>query len=219
MFSCISSMLLFELPFGRMSERGLAMSLVFILNRLYSPSHQFLFIFAAQALDKGKYMKYIPKLEQDLELLRAQATNNTNPKQHVPNTNNLNVDSGKVLSMRLEGSNKLEEILDESKELSKNESKTDLLMASDSEDLPDIFETESDTEAEEREEQPVFLDDFGKFPGESDGEPKDFEDHLRQISMDSKVPTTSEEDVNTPNFDEVDRIFLRAASLLKKKKR
>ncbi|XP_039005753.1 uncharacterized CRM domain-containing protein At3g25440, chloroplastic-like isoform X2 [Hibiscus syriacus] len=178
-----------------------------------------------KALDKSKYRdglravrKYIPKLEQDLELLRAQAANNPDPMQHVPNTDNHNANSGKVSSIQHEGSNKLKEILDESKELSENESKTDLLMASDSEDLSDIFETESDTETEERE-QPLFLDEFDKFPKESDGEPEDFEEHLRQIPMGSKVPTTSEEDVNSPNFDEVDRIFLRAASLLKKKRR
>ncbi|GMI70881.1 hypothetical protein like AT3G25440 [Hibiscus trionum] len=179
-----------------------------------------------KALDKSKYRdglravrKHIPKLEQDLELLRAQAANNPNPMQQVPNTDNHNVDSGKVSSVQLEGSNKLKEMLDESKELSENESKTDLLMASDSEDLSDIFETESDTETEEREEQPLFLDEFDKFPRESDGEPDDFEEYLRQISTGSKDPTASEEDVNSPNLDEVDRIFLRAASLLKKKRR
>ncbi|KAK8565126.1 hypothetical protein V6N13_020249 [Hibiscus sabdariffa] len=49
-----------------------------------------------KAMDKSKYMdglrdvrKYVRKLEQDLELLQAQATNNTNPMQHVPNTDNL----------------------------------------------------------------------------------------------------------------------------------
>ncbi|PPR82645.1 hypothetical protein GOBAR_AA38067 [Gossypium barbadense] len=178
-----------------------------------------------KALDKSKYRdglravrKYIPKLEQDLELLRAQAANNFNPVEHVPNADDQNVGSGKSSSTPLEGSNKLKEFLDESKELTENESKTDLLLASESEDLSDIFETESDAETEEREEQPLFLDEFEKFPVESDGEPEDFEEHLRQITMGSKVPVTSEEDVNSPNFDEVDRIFLRAASLLKKKR-
>ncbi|KAK8701870.1 hypothetical protein V6N13_020248 [Hibiscus sabdariffa] len=92
-------------------------------------------------------------------------------------------------------------------------------MASDSEDLSDILETEYDNEIEEMEEQLLFLDDFDIFLGKSDGEPEDFEDDLRQISMDSKVITASEEDFNIPNFDEVDRIFLRPASLLKKKRR
>ncbi|XWS31182.1 hypothetical protein CRYUN_Cryun23aG0055400 [Craigia yunnanensis] len=173
-----------------------------------------------KALDKSKYRdglravrKYIPKLEQDLELLCAQAENRPNPMQHVQNTDNYNEDSRKISSMQFEDSNKLKEILDESKELSENESTTDSLMASDFEDLSDIFETESDTETEDKEERPLYLDEFDKFSVESDGEPEDFEEHLHQISMGSKS------DTNSPNFDEVDRIFLRAASLLKKKRR
>ncbi|XVF21269.1 hypothetical protein REPUB_Repub12eG0075700 [Reevesia pubescens] len=179
-----------------------------------------------KALDKSKYRdglravrKYIPKLEQDLELLRAQAENRPDPMQHEQNTENYNVDSWKISNMQFECSNKLKEILDEGKERSDNESTTDSLMDSDTEDLSDIFETESDTETEEREDRPLYLDEFDKFPVENDGEPEDFEEHLRQISMGSKVPTALEKDVNSPNFDEVDQIFLRAASLLKKKRR
>ena len=152
-------------------------------------------------------------------MLRAQAENRPDSMQHVQNTDDYNVDSRRISSMQFEGSNKLKEILDKSKELSENESTTDSLMASDSEDLSDIFETESDSETDEREERPLYLDKFDKFPVESDGEPEDFEEHLRQISMGSKVPTALKKDVNSPNFDEVDQIFLRAASLLKKKRR
>ncbi|XP_021274942.1 uncharacterized CRM domain-containing protein At3g25440, chloroplastic isoform X2 [Herrania umbratica] len=179
-----------------------------------------------KALDKSKYRdglravrKYIPKLEQDLELLHAQAENRPDPMQHVQNTDNDKMDSRNIPSVQFEGSNKLKEILDESKELSENESTTDSLMASDSEDLSDIFETESDTETERREERPLFLDEFDKFPVESDREPEHSEKRLCQISMGSKVPTASEKDADSPNFDEVDRIFIRAASLLKKKRR
>ncbi|OMO65300.1 hypothetical protein CCACVL1_21562, partial [Corchorus capsularis] len=160
------------------------------------------------ALDKSKYRdglravrRHIPKLEQDLELLRAQAENRPNPMQHMQNPDDDNVDSKNISSMQFEGSNKMKEILDESKELSENESSTDSLMASDSEDLSDIFETESDTETEDREERPLYLDEFDKFPVESNGEPEHFEEHLRQISMGSKVPTVSEKD--SPNFDEM----------------
>ncbi|KAE8675178.1 hypothetical protein F3Y22_tig00111693pilonHSYRG00153 [Hibiscus syriacus] len=148
-----------------------------------------------QALDKSKYRdglravrKYIPKLEQDLELLRAQAVNNPNPMQHVPNTDNLNGILGRFQACNLR----------------------------DSEDLSDIFETESDTETEEREEQPLFLDEFDKFPKESDGEPEDFEEHLRQISMAQKFPQHLRKMLTRPTLM-VDRIFLRAASLLRKK--
>ncbi|XVF81307.1 hypothetical protein PTKIN_Ptkin15bG0144900 [Pterospermum kingtungense] len=179
-----------------------------------------------KALDKSKYRdglravrKYIPRLEQELELLRAQAENKPDSMQNMQGADDNNVDSRKISSMRFEGSNKLKEILDESKELSENESSTDSLMASDSEDLSDIFETESDSETEKREERSLYLDEFDKFPVESDGEPEDFEEHFRQISTGSKVPTASKKDVNSPNFDEVDLIFLRAASLLKKKRR
>lgn len=179
-----------------------------------------------KALDKSKYRdglravrKYIPKLEQELELLCAQAENRPDLMQHVQKTDNYNEDCRKTSNMQFEGSNKLKEILEESKELSENESTTDSLMASDSEDLSDIFETESDSETEKREERPLYLDEFDKFPVESDGEPEDFEEHMRQISMASKVTTASEKEVSSPNFDEVDRIFLRAASLLKKKRR
>ncbi|KAE8663243.1 hypothetical protein F3Y22_tig00112989pilonHSYRG00019 [Hibiscus syriacus] len=55
--------------------------------------------------------KYIPKLELDLELSTCSSchvlkfANNTNPMQHVPNTDNLNVDFEKVSSLQLEGSN------------------------------------------------------------------------------------------------------------------
>ncbi|XP_022758795.1 uncharacterized CRM domain-containing protein At3g25440, chloroplastic isoform X2 [Durio zibethinus] len=179
-----------------------------------------------KALDKSKYRdgiravrKYIPKLEQDLELLRAQAENRPDPMQHVQNIDNYNEESRKISSMQFEGSNKLKEILDVSKELSDNESTMDSLMASDSEDLSDIFETESDTETEEKKDRPLYLDEFDKFPVESDGEPEDFKEHLCQISMGSKVPKALDSNVNSPNFDEVDHIFLRAASLLKKKRR
>ncbi|XVE78195.1 hypothetical protein DITRI_Ditri13aG0124500 [Diplodiscus trichospermus] len=186
-----------------------------------------------KALDKSKYRdglravrKHMPKLKQDLELLRAQAENRPvehenrpDSVQQMENTDDYYVDSRNVSSMQFEGSNKLKAILDESKELSENESTIESLMASDSEDLSDIFETESDSETEEREQRPLYLDEFDKFPVESDGEPEDFEEHLRQISTGSKTPTASKEDSNSPNFDEVDRIFLRAASLLKKKRR
>lgn len=219
MLSYFESSMLFKLSYCQ-TERSLPFTCIFYYLNLQSPHS------VPQALDKSKYRdglravrKYIPKLEQDLELLRAQAENRPNSMQHMQNADDNNVDSGNISSMQFEGSNKLKEILDESKELSENESTTDSLMASDSEDLSDIFETESDSETEKREERSLYLNEFDKFPVESDREPEDFEEHLRQISMGSKVPTDSKKDVSSPNFDEVDLIFLRAASLLKKKRR
>ncbi|XP_022961736.1 uncharacterized CRM domain-containing protein At3g25440, chloroplastic isoform X2 [Cucurbita moschata] len=97
---------------------------------------------------------------------------------------------------------------------------SDTRMSSDTEDLSDMFETESDTEAdEETEEPPLYLKEFEKFAGKTAGDTEDLHDQLREISMDSKQAKILEEDVNSPEFDEVDRLFLRSASLLKKRRR
>lgn len=171
-----------------------------------------------KALDKSKYRdglravrKYIPKLEQELELLRAQAETRAENRSdvaedvHVQNTELDKPDSGGIPSMT---------------ECSENDLTTDSLMASDSEDLSDIFETDSETETEEKAEpRPLYLDEFDKFPVENDEEHEDFEEHLRQISIDSRNAKSLGKDEESPNFDEVDKMFLRAASLLKKQKR
>ncbi|XP_062024958.1 uncharacterized CRM domain-containing protein At3g25440, chloroplastic isoform X2 [Rosa rugosa] len=183
-----------------------------------------------KALDKSKYMdglravrKHIPKLEQDLELLRAQAQRkvefSSDAIEETPEDIE-SVESESSSNLKLEPSDKLKEILDRRKESPEDDLITDGDMASDSEDLSDIFETDSDKETENKAQRPLYLEEFEKFPVKSDGEPDDFEDHLRQISMDSKkAKSLNEEDAGLPNFDEVDRIFLRAASLLKKKRR
>ncbi|XP_034229956.1 uncharacterized CRM domain-containing protein At3g25440, chloroplastic-like isoform X2 [Prunus dulcis] len=183
-----------------------------------------------KALDKSKYKdglravrKYIPKLEQDLDLLRAQAKRKpeieTDAIEETQETDIDSVDSRSSSNFKLEPSDKLKEIIGRSRGCSEDDLVTDSEMPSDSEDLSDIFETDSDKETEEKAERPLYLEEFEKFPVESDGEPEDFEDHLRQISMDSKKAKSVNEDADLPNFDEVDRIFLRAASLLKKKRR
>jgi poly(A)-specific ribonuclease len=66
------------------------------------------------------------------------------------------------------------------------------------------------------EEKPLYLNEFNKFPEQSDGDTDDFEEHLQQLSFNSK---NMEKDTNLPKFDEVDHIFLRAASFLKKKRK
>ncbi|KAI5315365.1 hypothetical protein L3X38_044541 [Prunus dulcis] len=183
-----------------------------------------------KALDKSKYKdglravrKYIPKLEQDLDLLRAQAKRKpeieTDAIEETQETDIDSVDSRSSSNFKLEPSDKLKEIIGRSRGCSEDDLVTDSEMPSDSEDLSDIFETDSDKETEEKAERPLYLEEFEKFPVESDGEPEDFEDHLRQISMDSEKAKSVNEDADLPNFDEVDRIFLRAASLLKKKRR
>ncbi|GAV76535.1 CRS1_YhbY domain-containing protein [Cephalotus follicularis] len=183
-----------------------------------------------KALDKSKYRdglravrKYIPRLEQELELLQAQAKSKPDTGiDTVEETQEFaidGVDPRSISGTQFETSDKLKETIDRSKECSEDDLTTDALMASDSEDLSDIFETDSGTETEEKVERPLYLEEFEKFPVENDGEPEDFDEHLRQISADSKKAKTLETDVDSPNFDEVDRMFLRAASLLKKKRR
>lgn len=181
-----------------------------------------------KALDKSKYRdglravrKYIPKLEQDLELLRAQAgeraQSRTDGVSDKENTNIDNVDSGNISNLPLECSGKLKEILDRGKELSDGETTSESDFASDSEDLSDIFETDSETETKHEEKENLYLDRFKNFPVESDGEHEGFEEHLRKISS-SRKPTPLKNDAESPNLNEVDQIFLQAASLLKKKK-
>lgn len=188
------------------------------------------FFLSFQALDKSKYRdglravrKHIPRLEQDLELLRAQAKNKPESKidalEETQETDIESKDSGRSASFDWEPSEKLKEIIDGSKQGSEDDLAMDGDMVSDSEGLSDIFETDSESEAEEKAERPLYMDEFEKFPAETGVEHEDFEDHLRQISVDSKRPKSANGDVNLPNFDDVDRLFLRAASLLKKKRR
>ncbi|KAM1031591.1 hypothetical protein ACFX2C_035357 [Malus domestica] len=174
-----------------------------------------------KALDKSKYKdglravrKYIPKLEQDLELLRAQAKRkvdiNTEYIEETQETGTESTDgahSGSSSKLKLEASNKVKEMMDRSKERSEDDLSTDVDIASDSEDLSDIFDTDSEKETEKKAERPLYLEEFEKFPVEGDGEPEDFEDHLRQISRDAKKDKSLDEDAGLPNFDEVDREF------------
>ncbi|XP_024933082.3 uncharacterized CRM domain-containing protein At3g25440, chloroplastic isoform X2 [Ziziphus jujuba] len=185
-----------------------------------------------KALDKSKYRdglravrKYIPRLKQDLELLRAQAKSEPESKiDTTEETQEIDIESkdlGRHASFDWEPSEKLKEIVDASKQGSEDDLAMDADMVSDSEGLSDIFETDSDSdaEAEEKAERPLYMDEFEKFPVETGVEQEDFEDHLHQISVDSKKQKSANEDVNSPNFDDVDRLFLRAASLLKKRRR
>lgn len=185
-----------------------------------------------QALDKSKYRdglravrKYIPTLEADLELLQAQAKmqaeNKTETVEGSPNADINNIDSQGISNLPPENSDKLKELLTGYKELSEEEPLTDSGTGTEScsEALSDIFESESDTDTKEKEEKPLYLNEFEKFPVESAAEPEDFEEHLRQISADSRKAKSLEKDADVPELDEVDQIFLRAASLLKKKRR
>ncbi|XP_019231567.1 PREDICTED: uncharacterized CRM domain-containing protein At3g25440, chloroplastic-like [Nicotiana attenuata] len=180
-----------------------------------------------KALDKSKYRdglravrRYIPRLEQDLELLRLQAENKsgTPEDKHLLGSENSNHEDRSDL--RTEASNKLKQMMIENDEQGEEgESTTYSDIVSDSEDLSDIFETDSDEEDEDKIEEPFYLDEFEKFHVHSNGEEQDFEEHLRQISSNSRKEKSLCKDADTPDLDEVDRMILQATSLLKKKKR
>ncbi|XP_043722687.1 uncharacterized CRM domain-containing protein At3g25440, chloroplastic isoform X1 [Telopea speciosissima] len=176
-----------------------------------------------KALDKSKnrdalraVRKYIPRLEQELELLQAKAKmeheNKTEPGKEGEETQVGSNNNGGLYDQRLGHSAKLEEILSENNESPEDDSMSESGIGSESEALSDIFETDSDGDVEQKAERSLYLDEFEKFPAKNSGEPEDFEDHLRQISADSR-----RKDMELPDLDEVDRMFLRAGSLLKKK--
>ncbi|KAL0417966.1 UNVERIFIED_CONTAM: putative CRM domain-containing protein, chloroplastic [Sesamum radiatum] len=89
-------------------------------------------------------------------------------------------------NQHFEGSNRLKGLLAKTDVNGEDDSDIDSDMGSDSEALSDIFETESDTENEEKAEKPLYLDVFDKIPMNSDEEQENFEEHLRQISADSR---------------------------------
>ncbi|KAI3526431.1 hypothetical protein L1887_05684 [Cichorium endivia] len=172
-----------------------------------------------KALDKSKYRdalravrRYIPRLEQDLELLRAKAENDLKTQLSDTHID----DPEQHSSLQLEATRKLREFVAKNDKF--NEDDDDFVtgseLVSDSEDLSDIFETDCETDEEMKDEKPLYMDEFEKLPVQSNAVEEDFEEHLRRVSADSK----KEKDVG-PDFDEVDRVVLRAASLLKKRRR
>lgn len=177
-------------------------------------------------MDKSKYRdalravrKHIPRLEQDLELLQAKAENKFKVAKETLNTGIDGGDSGSISDSQFEKSDKLRALLAENAECPPEyDSSTETGMESDSENLSDIFETDSDTENGEKEERPLYLDEFDKFPGQSDGGTQDFEEHLRQVAAESRKAKPMGKDEESKDFDEVDQMFLQAASLLRKQR-
>ncbi|CAN7126841.1 uncharacterized CRM domain-containing protein At3g25440, chloroplastic isoform X1 [Brassica rapa] len=161
-----------------------------------------------KALDKSKcrdalraVRKYIPRLEQELELLQAQceATKGDSPSV-------VKIDDD-------QRSEELKKIIERSQECFEDEQEEEEDLVTDS-DISDIFETDSESE-NDKAERPLFLQEFEKFPAINSKvgeEEEDFGDPGKTKSRDDK------ED-ESPDFDEVDKMFLRAASLLKKKRR
>lgn len=171
-------------------------------------------------MDKSKYRdalravrRHIPQLEQDLELLRAKAENEPiiDLKTQLSDTNI--TEPEELASIQREAKEKLKQLITKNDNSNKEyHSMTDSDLVSDSEDLSDIFETDCETD-EEKDEKPLYLDEFDKFKVESNEVEEDFEEHLRRISAKSKKEKDLESD-----FDEVDRVVLKAASLLKKRR-
>ncbi|XP_024009715.1 uncharacterized CRM domain-containing protein At3g25440, chloroplastic isoform X2 [Eutrema salsugineum] len=166
-----------------------------------------------KALDKSKcrdalraVRKYIPRLEQELQLLQAQAET----KQDYPNV--AKVDDGETQDR----SEELKKIIERSQECLEDEQEEEDAesdLATDS-DLSDIFETDSEPE-NEKAGRPLFLEEFEKFPARNNIEEE--EDDDEDFCDPGKAKSGDEKD-GSPGFDEVDKMFLRAASLLKKKR-
>ncbi|KAK9087994.1 hypothetical protein Syun_030388 [Stephania yunnanensis] len=177
-----------------------------------------------KALDKSKYRdglravrKYIPRLEQDLELLKEQAKLRYENKAEVSNENqdeesNKNEQEGTASLIKCTP-DELGAMIDGNDDSYDEDSVEESGLTSDSEPLSDMFETDTDEEVDGKLERPLYLDEFEKFPVEDNGELEDFKEHLRQISLNSKKGKKSDE---LPELDEVDKIILSAGSLLKK---
>ncbi|KAI4353475.1 hypothetical protein L6164_002423 [Bauhinia variegata] len=181
-----------------------------------------------KALDKSKYLdalravrRYIPRLEQELQLLQAQlrseGENKTNAVEGIQQGDIDNtIESADISNFQLDSSDKLKEIMGGNIGSPGDDTDIDTELDLEVENLSDIFETDSETENEVKKEQPLYLDKFDNFPALNDGESYDFEEHLQQISLNSKNSKSLDTNVHSPKFDEVDLIFLRAASRLKK---
>ncbi|CAL5031281.1 unnamed protein product [Urochloa decumbens] len=194
-----------------------------------------------KALDKSKYKeklravrRYIPRLEQELEDLHAQMKlagdhkGKDVGKYVAPISHNANSmaarkessisvrnrDVSDLLSESVEEYKRLEDESSEVEDVSASES----MSFSESEDLSDIFETESEEQEEDKKERPLYLDKLDKFPSENnDNEPDDFEEHLRNIASLSDKTDSPSKELKVSELDEIDKIFLRASSLLKKR--
>ncbi|CAN8258181.1 unnamed protein product [Cochlearia groenlandica] len=172
-----------------------------------------------KALDKSKcrdalraVRKYIPKLEQELLLLQARAESN----REYPSIGKNDNDATERLDQR---SDELKKIIERSQECLEDEQEDDddaeSELATDS-DLSDMFETDSESE-KEKAERPLFLEEFEKFPSINNNN-NDIGEEDEDFGEARKAASGEEEKDESPDFDEVDKMFLRAAALLKKKR-
>jgi poly(A)-specific ribonuclease len=195
-----------------------------------------------QALDKSKYRdrlralrRYIPRLEQELEDLHAEMKlAGVHKGQGLGKDVALIWDSANSIPLRKESLSSVHnksvsdlpppesidgsEMLEDERYEVRDDSASESISFSESEDLSDLFETESEEQEEESKELPLYLDRLDKFPSRNnDDEPDDFEEHLRKIASLSDKPDSPSKELKVSELDEIDKIFLRASSLLKKR--
>ncbi|KAL5994714.1 hypothetical protein ACLOJK_024767 [Asimina triloba] len=173
-----------------------------------------------QALDKSKYRdglravrNLIPRLERDLEVLQVQMNQERDNKVNAASEKcPANIDSNnheEIPGHHLDHLDGFAEIMSGNENLSEDDSFSSGAL-SDSEALSDIFETDSDEDEEEKAEPALYLDEFEKFPVDHKEEPEDFEEHLRQISINAKKSGSSEKDAKLPDLDEVLQDIMRS---------
>ncbi|XP_044458186.1 uncharacterized CRM domain-containing protein At3g25440, chloroplastic-like [Triticum aestivum] len=198
-------------------------------------------ISAIMALDKSKYRdrlralrRYIPRLEQELEYQHAlmklagghigqSAAKDIAFISDSTNSVSVNKDSSSSVYKRTvsellsESVERSEKLGDENSEVD-DDSTSESITYSESEDLSDMFETDSEEQAEGSKERPLYLDRLDKFlPEKVDNESDDFEEHLRKIASLSDKADSPAKELKISELDEIDKIFLRASSLLKKR--
>ncbi|XP_077229521.1 RNA-binding CRS1 / YhbY (CRM) domain protein isoform X2 [Tasmannia lanceolata] len=183
-----------------------------------------------KALDKSKIRDglralriLIPRLERDLEVLQVQAKeekeHKTIPTSEKHQAATATDNYREIFNRRLENLDAFKEITSENDDISEDDSFSESSLVSDSEALSDIFETDSDGETGEKADRPLYLDAIEKFPTEAEREPEDFKEHLRQIAANSNKTNLFGKNDELSDLDEVDRMFLRAGSLLRKKRK
>ncbi|KAF9611726.1 hypothetical protein IFM89_034909 [Coptis chinensis] len=155
--------------------------------------------------------KFIPRLEQDLELLQAQAKRKQETRSELKDEileNGFCTSTHGSIADQQQSSTKMEESKEGNNDFYED-STTESVINSESEGLSDIFETDSEEETGERAQRPLYLDEFEKFPAVSTEVPEDFEEQLRQISLNAKKAGQMKKDVDLIDLDEVDRIFFK----------
>lgn len=160
--------------------------------------------------------RYIPKLEQELEDLhlkmKLERKINLDPESNLE-TKMISSDEFREESFE-EYENQRAKTID-----SDSDSDVENVTLSESEDLSDLFETDSEGQEKDEKETTLFLDILERFPSEKNEEREEsFEEHLHKIADVVKRDDLGKRELNVSELDEVDRIFLSASTLIKKKR-